>query len=140
MIEIQHNTVKKMQNNYVCLLCDYDIKVKKDPVDTIELAKKHLTSSQHMQKYLVINLLSNKIQFNIRCKVPVNILSRSFFTISLSKRNEANNFHFHSLQCRGWPQPSPVNTLSHQILMVTIVELNVSQCKQIGQQQDWDTA
>ena len=70
IIEIQHNTVKKMQNNYVCLLCDYDIKVKKDPVDTIELAKKHLTSSQHMQKYLVINLLSNKIQFNTVVEKP----------------------------------------------------------------------
>ena len=55
MIEIQHNTIKKMPNSYVCLLCDFEIKVKKDPVDTIELAIKHLTSTQHMQKYLVSN-------------------------------------------------------------------------------------
>ena len=55
MIEIQHNTVKKTPNNYVCLLCGYEIKAKKDSVDTIELAIKHLTSTQHMQKYLVSN-------------------------------------------------------------------------------------
>ena len=83
MIEIQHNTVKKMQNNYVCLLCDYDIKVKKDPVDTIELAKKHLTSSQHMQKYLVINLLSNKIQF-------ITVVEKTNFFL--------NNLFLHSIK------------------------------------------
>ena len=55
MIEIQHNTIKKTPNNYVCLLCGYEIKAKKDSVDTIELAIKHLTSTQHMQKYLVSN-------------------------------------------------------------------------------------
>lgn len=52
MIEIQHNTVKKMANNYNCLLCNSEIKVKKDPVDTIELAKNHLRSTQHKLKYL----------------------------------------------------------------------------------------
>ena len=53
MIEIQHNTIKKMPHNYTCLLCDTDIKVKKDPVDTSELAKNHLKSAQHRLKYLV---------------------------------------------------------------------------------------
>ena len=53
LIEIQHNTLKKMPNNYYCLLCDVDIKVKKDPVDTVDLAKNHLKSTGHKLKYLV---------------------------------------------------------------------------------------
>lgn len=53
LIEIQHNTLKKMPNNYCCLLCDADIKVKKDPVDTVDLAKNHLKSTGHKLKYLV---------------------------------------------------------------------------------------
>ena len=54
MIEIQHNTMKKMPNNYCCLLCMEDIKVKKDSVDTVLLAKKHLLTYQHKLKYVVI--------------------------------------------------------------------------------------
>ena len=57
LIEIQHNTLKKMPNNYCCLLCDADIKVKKDPVDTVDLAKNHLKSTGHKLKYLVSFLL-----------------------------------------------------------------------------------
>ena len=46
-----------MPNNYCCLLCDADIKVKKDPVDTVDLAKNHLKSTGHKLKYLVSFLL-----------------------------------------------------------------------------------
>ena len=62
MIEIQHNTMKKMANNYCCLLCNCDIYVKKNPVDTIDLAKKHLESTQHKVKYLVMMKCSNEHQ------------------------------------------------------------------------------
>ena len=62
MIEIQHNTMKKMANNYCCLLCNCDIYVKKNPVDTIDLAKKHLESTQHKVKYLVMMRCSNEYQ------------------------------------------------------------------------------
>ena len=60
LIEIQHNTLKKMPNNYCCLLCDADIKVKKDPVDTVDLAKNHLKSTGHKLKYLV-SLLASRL-------------------------------------------------------------------------------
>ena len=44
-----------MANHYTCLLCDVDIVLKKTKgkVDTMELAKNHLKSSQHKLKYLV---------------------------------------------------------------------------------------
>ena len=53
LIEIQHNTVKKMANNYTCLLCDHDVKVKNDKVDTVDLAINHVKSTQHRTKYVV---------------------------------------------------------------------------------------
>ena len=54
--------MKKMANNYCCLLCNCDIYVKKNPVDTIDLAKKHLESTQHKVKYLVMMKCSNENQ------------------------------------------------------------------------------
>ena len=54
VIEIQHNTMKKMQNGYHCLLCDAQIKCKnQDSGNPIEVMKAHLKGSKHKLKYLV---------------------------------------------------------------------------------------
>ena len=67
MFEIQHNTIKKMPNNYVYLLCDCDIKVKKDPVDTIEMAKKHLSSAQFcVLSANIILFQRNFLKYNLK--------------------------------------------------------------------------
>ena len=49
-IEIQHNTVKKTQPDYHCLLCDTLVKAK-----NMEIVKGHLRSAAHKLRYLVRN-------------------------------------------------------------------------------------
>ena len=53
VIEIQHNTIKKMEHVYACLLCDEKIKSKEPERNAINLIKYHLKSSTHKLKYLV---------------------------------------------------------------------------------------
>ena len=53
VIEIQHNTVKPMPNNYMCLLCDHHIKAPKDNMTTIAMALAHVKSSIHKLLYVV---------------------------------------------------------------------------------------
>jgi len=54
VIEVQHNTIKKMQNNYTCLLCDAHIKAKNNSsVSTIDLVTSHIKGIPHRIKYIV---------------------------------------------------------------------------------------
>ena len=53
VIEIQHNTTKKMEHSYACLLCDEKIRDKEGERNTTSLMKQHLKSSVHKLKYLV---------------------------------------------------------------------------------------
>ena len=54
VIEIQHNTTKKMQHGYFCLLCDTQIKPKDSGgTNSMDLMKAHLKSSVHKLKYMV---------------------------------------------------------------------------------------
>ena len=54
VIEIQHNTIKKMDCNYVCLLCDVHVKSKNNSSSsTTEMIKIHLKSGSHKLKYMV---------------------------------------------------------------------------------------
>jgi len=53
VIEVQHNTIKKMQNNYTCLLCDAHIKAKNNSsVSTIDLVTSHIKGIPHRIKYI----------------------------------------------------------------------------------------
>ena len=62
VVEIQHNTAKKMQANYSCLLCDFLVKEKNknNTASNIELAKGHIKSTSHRLKYLVRLLFEKK--------------------------------------------------------------------------------
>ena len=54
VIEIQHNTIKKVQANYFCLLCDVTIKEKKGATGSnLDLMLGHIKSTAHRMKYLV---------------------------------------------------------------------------------------
>ncbi len=59
-IEIQQNTLKKMQPHFSCLLCDSTIKTKsKGDAVAVDIARGHLKSSAHKLKYLVSSSLSS---------------------------------------------------------------------------------
>eukprot|EP00094_Tigriopus_californicus_P013094 TCALIF_12663-PA protein Name:"Protein of unknown function" AED:0.36 eAED:0.36 QI:0/0.66/0.42/1/1/1/7/0/908 len=52
VIEIQHNTSKRMSPAYACLLCDAIIKTKEGSASTLDLIKSHVRSSAHKLSYL----------------------------------------------------------------------------------------